>query len=296
MDRSIGIGGSDAAACLGIAPKSWKRTPLTVYRQLIGEQPATEESEAMRWGKIHEPHVLAEYARRTGRKIRRSPELLRHPEHPWMVAHLDAVALDDVGQPSRVIEAKTSGMGWDWGRSSDVFDPTDEVPVYYVAQGQHYLAVTGLPHCDYPVLLNGNRWVLFHVERDEGAIAVLIEKEHEIVERAKRRDPPDPLTLEEWAEQPVTPGKIIVSDESLDADTIALSWARRNAREADAAAKEIALRIHKRAGDASRVIRRDGTPLLEISTRKRKAHAVGESTYREIRICNDPQASKESNP
>jgi len=57
-ERKRGIGGSDAAAILGL---SKFRTPLQVYLDKIGQAPPIEETAPMRWGKKLEPLILDEY-------------------------------------------------------------------------------------------------------------------------------------------------------------------------------------------------------------------------------------------
>lgn len=63
--RKRGIGGSDAAAALGMSP--WK-TQLELYLEKRGELMAPDiDSEAMLWGRVLEPVIRQQYAERTGK-------------------------------------------------------------------------------------------------------------------------------------------------------------------------------------------------------------------------------------
>jgi putative phage-type endonuclease len=61
--RRHGIGGSDAAAALGLSP--WK-TPLSLYLEKTGDARPFRDNESMLWGRVLEPAIRAEYTRRTG--------------------------------------------------------------------------------------------------------------------------------------------------------------------------------------------------------------------------------------
>ena len=75
-ERMAGIGGSDAAAVMGLS--KWK-TPLDVFLEKRGEI-ATDfvDSEPMKWGRLLEPVVRQEYAERSGEVVRLVPnEIVR---------------------------------------------------------------------------------------------------------------------------------------------------------------------------------------------------------------------------
>lgn len=98
--RRKGIGGSDAAAVLGISPF---RTGRDLYYDKLNIVTADD---AENWvqlevGTLLEPLVAKIFAHKTGYKIYRRPFMFRHPQYPWMLADLDyMVELPDVHQPS----------------------------------------------------------------------------------------------------------------------------------------------------------------------------------------------------
>ena len=86
--RRKGIGGSDAAAVLGISPF---RTGRDLYYDKLNIVTADD---AENWvqlevGTLLEPLVAKIFAHKTGYKIYRRPFMFRHPQYPWMLADLD---------------------------------------------------------------------------------------------------------------------------------------------------------------------------------------------------------------
>ncbi|MDP3766551.1 MAG: YqaJ viral recombinase family protein, partial [Dehalococcoidia bacterium] len=66
--RRAGIGGTDAAAILGLSPF---RTPLDVYLDKTGAaQDERTETQPMRWGKALEPVIAEAVEERIGRHVR----------------------------------------------------------------------------------------------------------------------------------------------------------------------------------------------------------------------------------
>lgn len=178
------IGGSDAPVVAGLSP--WK-TPYQLWLEKTGEEPEADLSanERVYWGVVLEEIVAKEYAKRNGVKIRRVNKLLKHPEYDWMGAHIDR----DILNSDRILEVKTTSRTEDWGEEN-----TDAIPDHYFAQVQHYLAVTGAAACDVAVLMFGQTYRQYTVERDEGFIAGLIEIEKDFWQHVIDGIPPTPET------------------------------------------------------------------------------------------------------
>ena len=138
--RRSGIGGSDVAPILGLS--RW-RTPRDIWLSKIDTTVDIEDQPTVQQliGTALEEHVLRLYSEQTGRTVRRSHQLLRDPDHPCLVANLDARAA------GRIIEIKTARNSDDWG------DPgSDDIPQEYWLQVQHYLQVTRTPVADVAVM------------------------------------------------------------------------------------------------------------------------------------------------
>lgn len=151
-DRASGIGGSDAAAILGISP--WT-TRLDVWMEKVNHPMFSRRlTPNMRWGTLLEPVIAGEYARFQHVELIESPGRLLHPNGiQW--ANVDRFVVDMAGALVGLLEVKTAGDEEDW---------QDGVPVYYIPQVQQYLAVTELPWCDVAVLFRGSDLRTWRVE------------------------------------------------------------------------------------------------------------------------------------
>lgn len=180
--RKTGIGGSDAAAAVGISP--W-RTPYDVWLEKTGEGEPRAVTEPMRWGSLLEPVILAEYADRTGYGIAQLG-MLRHPAHHWMIGHVDGIITDE----NRIVEVKTSRDARGWGEPG-----TDEVPLHYLVQCQHYLVLAQADIADIAVLIGGSDFRIYQVRADDSIASMLIDQEAAFWEFVERREPPPLVNL-----------------------------------------------------------------------------------------------------
>ena len=154
--RKQGIGGSDVSCILGI--NKWK-SEIELWLDKTNQTNApVEENEAMQWGTIMEPIIRNHFAEVTGKAVVELKAMLQHPEHPFMLADVDGVTVDDSGNPA-ILEIKTASefkrSDWDEG-----------VPAYYQTQVQHYLCVTGIQKAYVAVLIGGNSFRIFEVDAD----------------------------------------------------------------------------------------------------------------------------------
>lgn len=171
--RREGIGGSDAAAIVGLSP--WG-SPLSVYLDKRGLASARPVSEAMRQGTDLEEYVARRFAEETGKTVRRCNYILRHEEKPWMLANVDRLVVgEDAGLECKTTSAYNAG-GYEEG----------DIPRHYYVQCQHYMAVTGMERWYLAVLVLGAAFHVFEIERNAEDIAALEEAEerfwHEHVE------------------------------------------------------------------------------------------------------------------
>lgn len=169
--RKSGIGGSDAAAAVGLSPYM---SPLELWLIKTGRdadlpRPDPDDTTSPTyWGTLLEPIVAASYTKQTGNRVRRINAVLQHPTIPWMLANVDreVVGIRDV----QLLECKTAGeFGARLWR--------DSVPEYVQIQVQHQLAVTGKQVADVAVLLCGQKLDVHRIERDDALIARLVELE-----------------------------------------------------------------------------------------------------------------------
>ncbi len=148
-ERRTGIGGSDAAAILGLNP--WT-SPYTVWADKLGLLPERPDNEAMRQGRDFEPYVAERFCEVSGKRVRRVNKMLRHSVHTFMLANIDR---DIVGE-SAGLECKTTSC-------LNIRNFKDgDFPATYYAQAVHYIAVTGAVRWYVAVLILNQG---FHVYR-----------------------------------------------------------------------------------------------------------------------------------
>lgn len=167
-DRVNFIGGSDAAAALGLS--RWK-SPLTLWAEKTGTVKREDIGDQLPVivGTELESLVIKLFCDKTGKKVEKgTPATVTHPKHDFIRANPDAlIAGEDAG-----LEAKTAS-GWkakEW--------EGEEIPAEYKIQCLHNMAVTGKKTWYLACLIGGNqdfRWV--QVNWDEKVISQMMERE-----------------------------------------------------------------------------------------------------------------------
>lgn len=164
--RKMGIGGSDASIIAGV---NKFRSIYQLWAEKTGQtEPEETESEYAHFGTVLEPVVKKEFTNRTGLKVRSKRAILQSEEHPFMLANLDGIIRED-GKLC-IFEAKTASAHRkeEWERG---------VPLEYLYQVQHYMAVTGAEKTYIAALIGGNHFLYHEIYRDEGMIQNIIRME-----------------------------------------------------------------------------------------------------------------------
>lgn len=78
-ERRKGIGGSDAAAIIGM---NHYVTPYMLWADKTGQLPEQEDNEAMRQGRDLEQYVADRFIEATGKRVRRHTAIIRNPAYP----------------------------------------------------------------------------------------------------------------------------------------------------------------------------------------------------------------------
>ena len=253
LDRSLYIGGSDAAAILGLSP--WKTTLDVYLDKIVGKNEEVDASKAKIFarGKRMEPYIIDLFAEETGLVIARRGCRYQHPEYPFLCAEIDAEA-----ESGENIEIKTVHpfASKDWG----VMD-TDEIPVYYAAQAMHGLMVTGKQVCIFGAMIGMDDFRTYRVDRDEDVIASLRQKEVDFWNMVQSRTPPEPQTTSD-AERLFKKdnGSAVEADENAIETILTLKELKAQKKELEAAidGEEAKLKIAMK--DAS-IITMSGNPL-----------------------------------
>lgn len=162
--RRQGIGGSDAAAIVGMNP--WKSS-FGVYLDKIGEAPPLEPTERMQIGKDLEDYVAQKFTEKTGIKVQRRNAVLQHDDYDFILANVDRMVVGkDEGLECKVTNS-FSRTDWDG----------DKIPVHYELQCHHYMLVTGYKAWWIAALIGNEKVIYKRIERDKEIIDWLLEQE-----------------------------------------------------------------------------------------------------------------------
>jgi putative phage-type endonuclease len=212
------LGGSDAPAAIGVSP--WQ-TPLELWQRKLGLAPEPAQTPAMHFGRVLESFVRREFARTTGMTVRKPRAVFVHQSLPWMFGSLDGTIN---GSLKRIFEAKTARSRDGWGEPG-----SSEIPMHYLVQVTHYMAVTGAELCYLAALFAGAPPIATYViERDREAIEMLTDLEHQFWRHVQEMIPPECQTRSDAAAR-----WRVSADTAIPASTEVLAACRRlaNTRE-----------------------------------------------------------------
>lgn len=174
------IGGSDASAVMGLNPY---KSPYSLWAEKTGKVIPEDISkkESVRLGVELEDYVARRFTEETGKKVRRETSIIKNSQYPFAHANVDRMVIgEDAG-----LECKTTSI-LNLRRFKD-----GEYPAEYYCQCVHYLAVTGKKRWYLAVLVLGQGFYWFCIERDEAEINALMESEEAFWDRVKSESPPD---------------------------------------------------------------------------------------------------------
>lgn len=249
--RKQGIGGSDAAAAVGLSPY---KSPLELWVEKTGRDaglPKIDPKDTAHptyWGTYLEPIVAAGYTQQTGNRVRKVNAVLQHPQVPFMLANLDR---EVIGTPLvQLLECKTAG---EFGAKLW----QDGVPEYVQLQVQHQLAVTGKQAAHVAVLLCGQKLEIHLIRRDDELISRLITLEARFWEYVTTDTPP-PADGSESADRALrvlypgsAPAVDFSDDRNLSATFADLVSLRADIKAWEAQAEKLKQVIQQAMGDAS---------------------------------------------
>ncbi|RLL50365.1 recombinase [Acinetobacter cumulans] len=226
--RKKGIGGSDVAAILGFSPY---KSPYQLWLDKTGRSERKEsQNESAHFGNLLEDVVAKEFSRRSGRKVQRITQQLSLADQgePWAIGNIDRAVINpeiagnvrykknDEGiyrlTTDMILECKTASE-----YLSKLFgeEGTDQIPDYYLTQCLWYLKITGAKVCYLAVLIGGNKFRMYRIERDDDLIESIFKQvkafwfNHVIADV-----PPDPTcfddVLHRWSNHVV--GKQVEAD------------------------------------------------------------------------------------
>lgn len=179
--RNKRIGGSDVGAIIGVNPY---KSIIDVYIDKT-EGSTFKGNESTHWGHMLEGTVMKEFASRHSElTVYEAPYSV---VEGFLIANLDGALKDKETGEYGVLEIKTTSV---WNKK----DWEDEViPQYYYAQVQHYLMLTGYKFAYIAVLIGGQQYKEFKIERSEEDINLIRSKSIEFYqENLLKKIPPMP--------------------------------------------------------------------------------------------------------
>lgn len=162
--RKTFIGGSDAAAVVGLSPYTSK---YALFWDKTGTLPPKEDNEPMRLGRDLEDYVAKRFEEKEGKKIRRDRKMYVMDEHPFIGADVDRRVVGE----NAILECKTTSA-----RTRCKFDD-GEIPLHWYCQCLHYMNVLKADRCYLAALVMGVGFYVFTIEEDVDEQANLLSKE-----------------------------------------------------------------------------------------------------------------------
>lgn len=162
--RRKGIGGSDAAAILGVSPFATARDLYYDKLKLVGYEDRESNWVAKKVGHLLEDLVAEIFHVKTGYRIYQIKKMFFHPMHPFMLADIDYF-IDLPNGKRAILEIKTTHYQAKdhWWR-----DGEEVVPVNYEVQGRHYMCVMNVDEVYFCCLYSNseNDVIIRHIVRD----------------------------------------------------------------------------------------------------------------------------------
>lgn len=181
--RRSGIGSSDVAKIIGLS--KWG-SALNVYLDKV--MPAKEEKlePRLEWGIRKEPVIASAIVDHFGWTLSKVP-LLRHADHPFLIANIDRE-----NQDQEPCEIKTAERSDGWGEAE-----TSEVPDYYWTQAQHQIEVKRslgfmVERCWIFVLIGQGDFRRYSVPHDPEYMPTVFDSLNELWRCVENRTPPEP--------------------------------------------------------------------------------------------------------
>lgn len=179
--RAKRIGGSDIGAIIGVNPY---KSIVDVYVDKT-EGSNFKGNELTHWGHMLEGTILKEFSNKHKELI--VYEVPYSVVNDFLIANLDGALKDKETGDYGVLEIKTTSL---WNKK-DWED--DVIPQYYYAQVQHYLMLTGYKFAYIAVLIGGQQYKEFKIERNEEDINLIRNKATEFYqENLLKKIPPMP--------------------------------------------------------------------------------------------------------
>lgn len=204
-DRRLGIGGSDAAAAMGMS--KWK-TPHQLWEEKLGVSEPVDETWDMARGKAMEPLLRQHFADKFGLTVTVPAKSIVSEKYSFMRYSPDGLCDGKI-----LPEFKTARYGSGWGEPG-----TDQVPTEYLLQCQHGLIVLDYGVARPSVSIGFGEPVYYEVPANKELQEMIIDAEAEFWRKVLTREEPAPINNEDVARmyRQVNGASIIATPEIAD--------------------------------------------------------------------------------
>jgi putative phage-type endonuclease len=296
--RSNAIGASEVAGIFvdaageSLSPYT---TPFKLFLEKTGQLPPEElNGEWIRWGNRLEPAIAAEYQDVTGRELWQGGPFCV-AQHPAIEAFRSTPDRWVVKAPDRagrgIVQLKNAGafFGRNW---------SDGVPLHIEIQCQAELATTGYDWDSVAVLIGGNAFKYFDLERNDAFIAEMEDRVRWFWDLVQRREPPpidgSARTLDAIKRlHPKDNGETVRLPEEALVWFAAMHDAKEDAKRAEAAADWAEAKLRHAIGAATFGELADGRKLsLKTTDNKGSTTVIEPYSYRTLRLEKKPSKGK----
>ena len=160
--RKLGVGGSEVSAILGY---NKYRSAIDIYMDKKNMKPKVDINKFAHWGNMLEPVIAEEFN-------------FLHSEYEVKPLDVTLKRGYSLANIDRLIFHKDKGYGVLEIKTTNAFNQDEweenSVPPNYYCQVMHYLAVTGLKYAYLVVLIGGNDYREYYIERNENECNVIL--------------------------------------------------------------------------------------------------------------------------
>lgn len=287
--RRTGLGGSDAAAVMGV---SRRKSAYTLWTEKTGlVPPDTTDNAVLKFGRKFEAPIAEEYAEITGRKLidLGAHAIQRHPERSWQICTHDRLIepIDDRGRGVLSIKFIGPIAARDWEQTWI----EEQGPLDYKIQAQHEMLVAGLKWGSFGVYIwaEGVKWCDF--ELNDNFAEALLEEEADFWRRVVTGDAP-PVDGSESTKQALARLFPKDSGQAVELPPEVGDWIAEIKRlkgaegETESQVRLLENQIKALMGDASEGVI-DGRTVCTLRITKRKGFTVEPTEFRTLRLKGD---------
>lgn len=264
-------GSSTTPVVLGLA-QSYGSTPLTEFCFRTGRAVRSPASWAMRKGKVLEALYLERFADETGIQVEKPQQKFIHPEHPWIVCHVDGLSEDG----ETLVEVKSSDAPELWA---------DGITDYTTAQVQHQAACIPTVRRIFVPVGAGRDWHVYDVKPKPKLFSdYILPSLIEFRDHVLRDEMPPPRTYEEcYKAFGVAQGKGIELDEGLRLWIEEMEELGRAAKVNKTKLENVKFQLAERMAGAEHITV-NGMPVLTRREVNRGGYTVQPTSYATMRV------------